>query len=53
MFAGVTVNSACYLLGRTSYAVPADVRLEFCMRPYLLILMNTGTRVMCPLVGLV
>jgi hypothetical protein len=24
VFAGVTLSSACYLLGRTSYAVPAD-----------------------------
>jgi hypothetical protein len=26
LFAGVTVSSACYLVGRISYAVPADVQ---------------------------
>jgi AraC-like DNA-binding protein len=43
MFAGVTVSSACYLVGRLSYAVPADVRLEFWIWPCLLVFMNMGT----------
>jgi AraC-like DNA-binding protein len=42
IFVGVTVSSACYLVGRTSYAVPADVQLVFWIWPYLLILMNMG-----------
>jgi hypothetical protein len=28
IFAGVTVSSACYLVGRLSYAIPADVQVE-------------------------
>ena len=43
IFAGVTVSSACYLVGRISYAVPADVQLEFWTWPYLLVFMNMGT----------
>jgi AraC-like DNA-binding protein len=43
IFAGVTVSSACYLVGRISYAVPADVQVEFWIWPYLLVLMNMGT----------
>ena len=43
IFAGVTVSSACYLVGRLSYAVPADVRLEFWIWPCLLVFMNMGT----------
>lgn len=27
LFAGVTASSACYLVGRLSYAVPADVQV--------------------------
>jgi AraC-like DNA-binding protein len=42
IFAGVTLSSACYLVGRTSYAVPADVQASFWFWPYLLILMNSG-----------
>lgn len=42
IFVGVTVSSACYLVGRTSYAVPVDVQLVFWIWPYLLILMNMG-----------
>ena len=29
IFAGVTVSAACYLVGRLSYAVPADVQVTF------------------------
>lgn len=43
IFAGVTVSSACYLVGRLSYAVPAAVQAEFSTWPYLLVLMNVGT----------
>jgi AraC-like DNA-binding protein len=43
IFAGVTVSSACYLVGRISYAVPADVQVEFWTWPYLLVFMNVGT----------
>jgi AraC-like DNA-binding protein len=41
-FAGVTLSSACYLLGRTSYAVPADVQTAFWFWPFLLVFMNVG-----------
>jgi AraC-like DNA-binding protein len=41
LFAGVTVSTACYLVGRLSYAVPADVQVE--IWPYLLVFMNMGT----------
>lgn len=43
LFAGVTVSSACYLVGRLSYAVPGDVQVAFHVWPYLLMLMNLGT----------
>lgn len=43
IFAGVTVSSACYLVGRTSYAIPAEVQVEFWIWPVLLVLMNMGT----------
>lgn len=42
LFAGVTASSACYLVGRMSYAVPADVQVGFWIWPYLLVLMNMG-----------
>jgi AraC-like DNA-binding protein len=42
IFAGVTVSSACYLVGRSSYAIPADVQVQFWIWPFLLVLMNTG-----------
>jgi len=43
IFAGVTVSAACYVVGRLSYAVPADVQVTFSMWPFLLIFMNLGT----------
>lgn len=43
IFAGVAMSSACYLVGRISYAVPAEVQVQFWFWPYLLIFMNTGT----------
>lgn len=43
IFAGVTASSASYLVGRMSYALPADVQVEFWIWPYLLVLMNMGT----------
>ena len=43
IFACVTVSLACYLVGRISYAVPADVRVSFWIWPYLLIFMNMGS----------
>lgn len=42
IFAGVTLGTACYLVGRISYAVPADVQVEFWFWPYLLVFMNMG-----------
>jgi AraC-like DNA-binding protein len=42
IFACVTVSLACYLVGRISYAVPADVQVSFRIWPYLLTFMNTG-----------
>jgi AraC-like DNA-binding protein len=42
VFACVTVSLACYLVGRISYAVPADVQVSFWIWPYLLTFMNTG-----------
>ena len=42
IFAGVTLSSASYLLGRLSYAVPADVQVQFWIWPYLLVFMNMG-----------
>lgn len=42
LFAGVTVSSASYLVGRLSYAVPADVQVTL-FWPYVLIPMNMGT----------
>lgn len=43
LFAGVTLSSACYLLGRSSYAIPADVQVTFSIWPFLLVVMNMGT----------
>jgi AraC-like DNA-binding protein len=43
IFACVTVSSACYLVGRISYALPADVQVSFRIWPFLLIFMNIGT----------
>jgi AraC-like DNA-binding protein len=43
IFACVTVSLACYLIGRTSYAVPADVQVSFRIWPYLLIFMNMAS----------
>lgn len=43
VFAGVTLSSACYMLGRSSYAIPADVQVHFWIWPFLLVLMNMGT----------
>ena len=42
ILACVTVGSACYLLGRISYALPVDVQVQFWFWPYLLIFMNMG-----------
>jgi AraC-like DNA-binding protein len=42
IFACVTLSLACYLVGRISYAVPADVQVSFWIWPYLLAIMNTG-----------
>jgi AraC-like DNA-binding protein len=43
VFAGITVSSACYMVERSSYAIPADVQLQFWIWPFLLVLGNTGT----------
>ena len=43
IFAGVTVSAACYVVGRLSYAVPADVQVTFYLWPFLLTFMNLGT----------
>ena len=43
VFAGVTVSAACYLVGRLSYAVPADVQVTFYLWPFLLTFMNLGS----------
>src|SRR5688572_23195384 len=43
IFACVTVSLACYLAGRISYAVPADVQVSFRIWPYLLIFMNMAS----------
>ena len=43
IFAAVTVSAACYVVGRLSYAVPADVQVSFALWPFLLVLMNLGT----------
>ncbi|MBN1237064.1 MAG: AraC family transcriptional regulator [Gammaproteobacteria bacterium] len=43
LFAGVTASTACYLVGRISYAVPPDVQVQFWAWPYLLVFMNMGT----------
>lgn len=43
LFAGVTVSAACYVVGRLSYAVPADVQVTFRLWPFLLVFMNLGT----------
>lgn len=43
IFACVTVSLACYMTGRISYAVPADVQVSFWFWPYLLPLMNMAS----------
>jgi AraC-like DNA-binding protein len=43
IFAGVTVSSASYMLGRLSYAVPPEVQVQFWTWPFLAVLMNMGT----------
>lgn len=43
IFACVTVSLACYLVGRISYALPADVQVEFWIWPYLLTFMNMAS----------
>ena len=43
VFAAVTLSSACYLLGRMSYALPPDVQLELAIWPFLVTFMNMGT----------
>ena len=43
LFAGVAVSAACYLVGRLSYAVPADVQVTFYLWPFLLTFMNLVT----------
>jgi AraC-like DNA-binding protein len=43
LFAGVTASSTCYLVGRLSYAVPADVQVTFYLWPFLLTFMNLAT----------
>jgi AraC-like DNA-binding protein len=43
IFAGITVSSVCYMVGRSSYAIPADVQVQFWIGPFLLVLMNMGT----------
>jgi AraC-like DNA-binding protein len=43
LFAAVTLSAACYLVGRLSYAVPADVQVTFHLWPFLLIFMNLGS----------
>jgi AraC-like DNA-binding protein len=43
LFAGVTASSTCYLVGRLSYAVPADVQVTFSLWPLLLAFMNLAT----------
>jgi AraC-like DNA-binding protein len=42
IFTCVAVSLACYLAGRLSYAVPADVQVSFWIWPPLLIFMNMG-----------
>ena len=42
VFAAVAVSSACYLVGRMSYAIPAPVQVHFVFWPWLLVLMNMG-----------
>ncbi|MEO8315486.1 MAG: helix-turn-helix domain-containing protein [Pseudomonadota bacterium] len=42
IFACVTVSLACYLVGRLSYAVAAEVQVSFWIWPILLTLMNMG-----------
>jgi AraC-like DNA-binding protein len=43
VFAGITLSSACYMVGRSSYAIPAEVQVHFWIWPFLLVLMNIGT----------
>jgi len=43
VFAGITLSSACYIVGRSSYAIPADVQVQLWIWPFLLVLMNIGT----------
>jgi len=42
IFACVTLSSACYLTGRISYALPAEVQVQFASWPWLNVLMNMG-----------
>lgn len=42
LFAAAALSTACYLVGRLSYAVPAAVQVHFWFWPYLLVLMNLG-----------
>lgn len=42
LFAAVAFGSACYLLGRLSYAVPPAVQIHFFFWPLLLVFMNVG-----------
>ena len=43
LFACVTVSLACYLVGRISYALPADVQVSFWIWPFLLTFMNMAS----------
>jgi AraC-like DNA-binding protein len=43
IFACVTGSLACYMTGRISYAVPADVQVSFQIWPYLLTFMNMAS----------
>jgi hypothetical protein len=43
IFACFAVSLACYLAGRLSCAVPADVQVSFRIWPYLLIFMNMAS----------
>jgi AraC-like DNA-binding protein len=42
IFACVTLSSSCYLIGRISYALPAEVQIQFSIWPWLNVLMNMG-----------
>jgi AraC-like DNA-binding protein len=43
VFACVMASAACYIVGRASYAVPAEVQLQLWIWPFLLVIMNAGT----------